>query len=44
MALIERGAEREYFVAVACDKVYALPSAQLVLSGFTMSGVNVGGW
>lgn len=37
-ALIERGGEREYYAATACAHVFALPCAQLVLTGFAMSG------
>lgn len=40
IALIERGGEREYYTASACAQVFALPCAQLVLTGFAMAGTR----
>ena len=38
VAFMESGAEKEYFLASACDEVYLPPSAQFSLKGFSVAG------
>lgn len=43
MAYMERGGEKEYFLATACAEIYIPPTAQLALKGLSVSGAFLRG-
>ena len=43
IAYMNRGAEKEYFLASACDEIYIPPTAQLSLRGLAVSGTFLKG-
>ncbi len=38
IAYMKQGGEKEFYLATACSKVYAPPTASLTLKGFAVSG------
>lgn len=40
IAYLDRGAEKEYYLASACEEIYTAPSGYLYLRGLSVQGVK----